>query len=389
MPDAVEPLVEYFRCISGEHPDWDEYREAMRAAEQVADPDHRRAVGPGRDRRLPARRRPSRHRPQQRPRPGRGRRAPRRRERSSVSSADALPGVDVRRVEVPRRRAPAPAPRRPRRRSASSSSRSRPAVEVGVAQRPAAVLRGPAEPLGDVEDPAVGRVRSPSAASSRCRAPRDVPASRVVSSAVPTQAPAAPGREHRRQPPGGADAAGRDHRHLDPVQHRLQQRQRAHRRRGRARRPRAPRATTRSAPARSARTASATVPACTATRTPASRSRSTYGSTPPKLTETSAGRRSVQVEHRVELRGVPLQRPGHQPDAVRRRRGRRRSGLLADPGGGAGRAHADHAEPAGGGDGGGERALAGTGHRGATTGTERSKVSVSQVCDHASHDGPA
>lgn len=27
---AVEPLVEYFRCISGEHPDWDEYRNAMR-----------------------------------------------------------------------------------------------------------------------------------------------------------------------------------------------------------------------------------------------------------------------------------------------------------------------------------------------------------------------
>lgn len=31
MPDAVEPLVDYFRCISGEHPDWDEYRDAMRA----------------------------------------------------------------------------------------------------------------------------------------------------------------------------------------------------------------------------------------------------------------------------------------------------------------------------------------------------------------------
>jgi PPOX class probable F420-dependent enzyme len=30
MPDALEPLVEYFRCISGEHPDWDEYRAAMR-----------------------------------------------------------------------------------------------------------------------------------------------------------------------------------------------------------------------------------------------------------------------------------------------------------------------------------------------------------------------
>jgi PPOX class probable F420-dependent enzyme len=30
LPDALEPLVEYFRCISGEHPDWDEYRDAMR-----------------------------------------------------------------------------------------------------------------------------------------------------------------------------------------------------------------------------------------------------------------------------------------------------------------------------------------------------------------------
>lgn len=29
VPDAVEPLVEYFRCISGEHPDWNEYRAAM------------------------------------------------------------------------------------------------------------------------------------------------------------------------------------------------------------------------------------------------------------------------------------------------------------------------------------------------------------------------
>ena len=30
LPESVEPLVEYFRCISGEHPDWDEYRQAMR-----------------------------------------------------------------------------------------------------------------------------------------------------------------------------------------------------------------------------------------------------------------------------------------------------------------------------------------------------------------------
>ncbi len=29
LPDSVEPLVEYFRCISGEHPDWAEYRAAM------------------------------------------------------------------------------------------------------------------------------------------------------------------------------------------------------------------------------------------------------------------------------------------------------------------------------------------------------------------------
>ena len=29
LPEAVEPLVEYFRCISGEHSDWDEYRKAM------------------------------------------------------------------------------------------------------------------------------------------------------------------------------------------------------------------------------------------------------------------------------------------------------------------------------------------------------------------------
>jgi PPOX class probable F420-dependent enzyme len=28
-PDSVEPLVEYFRVISGEHPDWGEFRAAM------------------------------------------------------------------------------------------------------------------------------------------------------------------------------------------------------------------------------------------------------------------------------------------------------------------------------------------------------------------------
>ena len=29
LPEALDPLVEYFRSISGEHPDWDEYRQAM------------------------------------------------------------------------------------------------------------------------------------------------------------------------------------------------------------------------------------------------------------------------------------------------------------------------------------------------------------------------
>ena len=29
VPEAVEPLADYYRAISGEHPDWAEYREAM------------------------------------------------------------------------------------------------------------------------------------------------------------------------------------------------------------------------------------------------------------------------------------------------------------------------------------------------------------------------
>ncbi|WP_367128222.1 PPOX class F420-dependent oxidoreductase [Saccharothrix sp. HUAS TT1] len=35
LPGALEPLVEYYRCIAGEHPDWDEYREAMRRQGKV------------------------------------------------------------------------------------------------------------------------------------------------------------------------------------------------------------------------------------------------------------------------------------------------------------------------------------------------------------------
>jgi PPOX class probable F420-dependent enzyme len=29
LPDALDGLVDYYRSISGEHPDWDEYRRAM------------------------------------------------------------------------------------------------------------------------------------------------------------------------------------------------------------------------------------------------------------------------------------------------------------------------------------------------------------------------
>tara|TARA_B100000427_G_scaffold71872_1_gene58117 strand:+ start:720 stop:1070 length:351 start_codon:yes stop_codon:yes gene_type:complete len=29
LPEALEPLCDYFRSISGEHPDWDDYRSAM------------------------------------------------------------------------------------------------------------------------------------------------------------------------------------------------------------------------------------------------------------------------------------------------------------------------------------------------------------------------
>jgi PPOX class probable F420-dependent enzyme len=29
LPEALDAFVDYYRCISGEHPDWDEYRQAM------------------------------------------------------------------------------------------------------------------------------------------------------------------------------------------------------------------------------------------------------------------------------------------------------------------------------------------------------------------------
>jgi PPOX class probable F420-dependent enzyme len=35
LPDALEPLVDYYRRVAGEHDDWDDYREAMREERRV------------------------------------------------------------------------------------------------------------------------------------------------------------------------------------------------------------------------------------------------------------------------------------------------------------------------------------------------------------------
>jgi PPOX class probable F420-dependent enzyme len=35
LPDAMEGLVAYYRAVAGEHPDWDDYRAAMRSERRV------------------------------------------------------------------------------------------------------------------------------------------------------------------------------------------------------------------------------------------------------------------------------------------------------------------------------------------------------------------
>jgi PPOX class probable F420-dependent enzyme len=35
LPEAMDGLVGYYRSVSGEHPDWDEYRSAMREEKRV------------------------------------------------------------------------------------------------------------------------------------------------------------------------------------------------------------------------------------------------------------------------------------------------------------------------------------------------------------------
>ena len=35
LPEAMEPLVDYYRSTAGEHPDWDDYRAAMERERRV------------------------------------------------------------------------------------------------------------------------------------------------------------------------------------------------------------------------------------------------------------------------------------------------------------------------------------------------------------------
>ena len=46
LPEAMELLVDYFRAIRGEHPDWDEYRDVMQKEKRVLVRIHIDKVGP-------------------------------------------------------------------------------------------------------------------------------------------------------------------------------------------------------------------------------------------------------------------------------------------------------------------------------------------------------
>ena len=46
LPEAMEGLVDYYRGISGEHPDWDDYRRAMQHEQRVLVRVSIDAVGP-------------------------------------------------------------------------------------------------------------------------------------------------------------------------------------------------------------------------------------------------------------------------------------------------------------------------------------------------------
>src|SRR5699024_4103680 len=46
LPAAMDHLISYYRAISGEHPDWEEYRQGMRDERRVAVRIHPLRAGP-------------------------------------------------------------------------------------------------------------------------------------------------------------------------------------------------------------------------------------------------------------------------------------------------------------------------------------------------------
>lgn len=48
LPDAMEGLVTYYRAVAGEHPDWDDYRNAMEREQRVLISIHVERAGPDR-----------------------------------------------------------------------------------------------------------------------------------------------------------------------------------------------------------------------------------------------------------------------------------------------------------------------------------------------------
>lgn len=48
LPEAMELLVDYYRCLAGEHPDWDDYRRAMQQDQRVLIRIRIESVGPNR-----------------------------------------------------------------------------------------------------------------------------------------------------------------------------------------------------------------------------------------------------------------------------------------------------------------------------------------------------
>ena len=49
LPEAMDALVDYYRSISGEHPDWDDYRAAMQRERRVILQVELTSAGPDRE----------------------------------------------------------------------------------------------------------------------------------------------------------------------------------------------------------------------------------------------------------------------------------------------------------------------------------------------------